>query len=98
MKKQQSGFAAVELVILVVIAAAIAGVGYFVIKNHNANGTSTSSFISAESSTNQGVSTAPMPQVSSTADLSTALNTLNQTNVGANSTDSSQLTTQSTGF
>ena len=97
--KKQSGFASVELVLLVVIVAAIAGVGYYVINNRNNSvGQSSASFISATSSTNTSVATLPMPQINTTADLSNALNVLNQTNVGANSIDSSQLTTQSSGM
>lgn len=97
--KKQSGFASIELVLMVVIVAAIGGVGYFVIKNHNnASGQTSANFISSESTPNMSVATLPMPQVNTTSDLSNALNVLDQTNVGANSTDSSQLTTQSTGF
>ena len=97
--KKQSGFASVELVVLVVIVAAIAGVGYYVVKNHNNQpAQSNANFISSVSTPNNSVATLPMPQINSTTDLSNALNVLDQTNVGANSTDSSQLTTQSTGF
>ena len=97
--KKQSGFASVELVVLVVVVAAIAGVGYYVVKNRNNDvGQSNATFISSVSSPNDSVATVPTPNINSTADLSTALNALNQTNVGANSTDSSQLTTQSSGL
>lgn len=95
--KKQSGFATVELVLLAVIVAAIAGVGYYVIKNHN-TGQSTAAFINAETSTSAPVTTPPVPQVNTTADLTTAFNTLSQTSIGANSNDSSQLTTQSSGL
>ncbi len=95
--KKQSGFASIELVLLVVIVAAIAGVGYYVVNNRNTGQTS-ASFISSTSTPNTSVATLPMPQINTTSDLSNALNVLNQTNVGANSIDSSQLTTQSSGL
>jgi hypothetical protein len=97
--KKQSGFATVELVVLAVVLVAIAGIGYYVIRNHGANsGQSTASFINAESSPNTGVTVPTAPQINNTADLSSALNALNQTNIGANSTDSSQLSTQASGL
>jgi uncharacterized protein (UPF0333 family) len=97
--KKQSGFATVELVILAVVLIAIAGVGYYVVVNHNASsGQSTASFINAESSANTQVSTPTAPQIKTTADLSSALSALDQTNVGANSADSTQLSTQASGL
>ncbi|MGH7234027.1 MAG: hypothetical protein ACREF7_01085 [Candidatus Saccharimonadales bacterium] len=97
--KKQSGFAVVELIVLGVVVVAIAAVGYYVIKNHNTNsGQSTANFINSEASTNLQTTTPTVSQINSTPDLSSALNALNQTNIGANTADSGQLSTQSSGL
>ena len=94
--KKQSGFASVEFVVVVVILAAIVGAGFYVVK-HNSSSTPLAT-TSNTGSPNDSVTTAPVPQVNTTSDLSNALNVLNSSNIGANSTDSSQLTTQSSGI
>lgn len=101
MKKQsQSGFAVVELVVVVVILAAIAGVGYYIWNSHKTNtpaasNTSTTSSLGYQSPT---TSTPTAPQVNSASDLNSAMSALNQTSVSSSNTDSSQLSTQASGF
>lgn len=94
-RKQQSGFAVIELVIVVVILAAIGFAGWWVYqRQHNktttANMTPTTS---TQSPVANNVSSAPV--VNSTSGLDAALNTLNQNDPSAaNSSDSSQLSSQ----
>lgn len=98
MKRQsQSGFAVIELVLIVVIVAVIAGVGYYVWNSHKATPT-TAATITASSYQSPPVTTQTAPQVTSPSDLNSAMRTLNQTSVSSSNTDSSQLSTQANGF
>ncbi len=101
MKKQltQSGFAIVEMVIIVVLAAAIVATGFFVWHEHNKNSNSTAS-ISVLNGGYQSpaTSTPSAPQINTASDLSSALSALNQTSISSSNVDSSQLSSYSSGF
>lgn len=93
--RKQSGFAAIELVLVLVIVAAIGGIGYYATHKHSqANQQS----VATSASQPAPVSTPVAPQITTASDLNTAMQALNQTQVGANNTDSSQLNTQVSGF
>ena len=99
--KKQSGFAAVELVVALVLIAAIGGVGYYVWHNHSAKAPTTATATTAASGssyTSPTVTAPAAPQVTSPSDLNSAMQVLNQTSVGSSAADSSQLTTQANGF
>lgn len=92
---KQSGFAFVELLLVIVIIGAIVVIGLWVYNRHqpsNETATDTNSS-SSQSPVAHNVSTAP--QVSSTGDLDKALTTLDQNDpAAANSGDQSQLNSQ----
>lgn len=96
-RKQQTGFAIVELAIVVVIIAAIVVIGLWV---HNRSKTTTANTLptnSTQSPVANNVSTAPA--VNKTSDLDSALDTLNQNDPGAtSSSDTSQLNSQASTF
>ncbi|HVC35998.1 MAG TPA: hypothetical protein VNE40_00935 [Candidatus Dormibacteraeota bacterium] len=91
MKKQQSGFAIIELFISIVVIAVIVGIGYFVWHGHQA----TTNKLGYKS---PAVATPTAPHINSSSDLNSALQALNQTSVSSSNTDSSQLSTQASGF
>lgn len=96
--KKQAGFAIVEAVLIVVILAGLGGAGYVVWhRNHHKT---TSQTATTSSTTNSPASTAvpTAPQIKTSSDLNTALQTLNQTNLSANNADSSSLNTQASAF
>ncbi len=99
MKKHQSGFALIELVVILVILVGVIGVGYYIYSHRSGAVTGQTA---ATSSSSTPTSTAPTtfaaPQVNSPAQLSSALTALNNADISGNSTDSSQLTTQTSGF
>jgi hypothetical protein len=95
-KLSQSGFAAVETVLLVVIVAAIAGIGYYVWHTHNNVDKLTST--SETPDTINSVSTPKAPQINKASDLNRAIQVLNRTDVTASNTDSSQLSTETSGL
>lgn len=91
-RKQQSGFAVLELILVVIIVAAIVVAGLWVYnRNKSTNETaSTTPINSTESPVAHNVSSAPA--IHSTGDLDKALATLNQNNPDtANISDQSQL-------
>lgn len=97
-RKQQSGFAVLELVLVVVIIAAIVVVG---LRIHNRSKTTTTANTLPTNSTQSPVANnvSKAPPVNSTSDLDNALNTLNQNDPPtANSADSSQLSSQASTF
>lgn len=96
--QSQSGFAVVEAVVLVVIVAAIVATGIFVAHEQNkkyAPAASTSASSTYQSPT---TSTPTAPQINKASDLQNAMTALNQTSVSSSNTDSSQLSTYSSGF
>jgi Tfp pilus assembly protein PilV len=79
--KKQSGFAAIEIVLLLVVVAVLGFTAYSYLSRQATN-------TSPESAT----ATVPAaPRVSSTADLTAAENTVDQMDVDASSADSAQL-------
>ena len=105
MKKQtqQSGFAIVELVILVVVLAVLGGMSYFILHHtKKVQPATTASTVNVPAVENQTATTSTSvpaaPQVNSASDLNSAMQALNQTDMNANGTDSTQLGSQSSGF
>ncbi len=98
--KSNKGFSAIETVLLVVIVLAIAGVGYYVYKaNKNSLSPSTTPSVASAPYQSPPVTTVTPPAtISSASQLNTVYQELNQTAIGANNTDSNQLTAQSNGF
>jgi flagellar basal body-associated protein FliL len=89
--KQQAGFAVLELILLVVILAALVAGGLWVYRKNQASKQATSS--STQSPVAHNVSTAPA--INSTDDLDTALTTLDQNDpAAASSSDQTQLDSQ----
>jgi predicted negative regulator of RcsB-dependent stress response len=99
MKKQsQSGFAVVELVVVVVVLVALGGVGYYVWHSHKATNNTTATTTTSSSYQSPTTSVPAAPQVNNASDLNSAMQALDQTNVTAGNTDSSQLSTQASAF
>jgi flagellar basal body-associated protein FliL len=97
--KKQSGFAGLELLVVVVIVIAVAFVGYYVWHGNNVKSTPLVPPVANSSTTTSApVTTPPAPQITTASNLNQAMQALNGTSVSSNSTDSSQLTTQSQGF
>lgn len=99
--KKQTGFALVELLVVVVLIGAIAGVGYFVWHEHNRKSpVATTSTSSNTAATYQSPSTSvpTAPQINNASDLNSAMQALNQTDITAGNTDSSQLGTEAAAF
>lgn len=94
---KQSGFAIIEGLLILVVVAGLVGGGYVVWHRHQS--INTNSATNAKLDYNSpAVTTATAPAVTSTSDLNTALETLNQTDVNASTTDSTQLNNQVSGF
>jgi hypothetical protein len=95
----QAGFAAVEGFIIAVVIVGLAGGGYTVWHRQqtktSAAQTSTMTKLGYDS---PAVTTPNAPAITSNSGLSSALQTLNETDVSAGSQDSAQLATQSAGF
>jgi Tfp pilus assembly protein FimT len=85
---RQTGFAVLELVLVVVFLAAVVGLGYVVMKRHNDNKVNTA----ATQLKDTAVPAAPA--VTSTSDLTKAEQTLDDTNTDASSSDINQLDAQ----
>ena len=95
---KQSGFAVMELAIILVLLAAVAGVGYAVWnrQQNNTNVPTHNLTFSAYKSPPTSVPTAPT--ITNAADLNAALQALNRTSINSNTTDSNQLYAQASGF
>ena len=89
--KKQSGFATLEVVLLVVVVGVLAftGVSYY-------NNTHPAADPSGSTIAKATVPTAP--QVSTTADLTTAENAVDQMDIDASTVDSAQLDTELANF
>ena len=100
MKKQltQSGFAIVEMAIIVVLAAAIVATGIFVWHEHSKNNATATTITVTGGYQSPTTTTPPAPQINTASDLSSALSALNQTSVSSSNVDSGQLSTYSSGF
>lgn len=89
---RERGFAAVELVILLVLAAAIIGVGYVVYSRGQTSG---------EPSAQQQIDdadTPAAPTINDTSDLDAATKALDDTNLDASTSDSAALDAQTSAF
>lgn len=87
----QAGFAMFELVLIVVFVAAVAGVGYMVIKQRSNTADTTVS--------TSGASSVPAaPAINKTSDLTTAEQTLHDIDLDAGANDSASLDAQTNGF
>lgn len=97
-RTSQSGFSAVELVIVVAVVAALGFAGYSVYNRQNTK-TADNSGTSQTSTSGSANDVASAPVVSSTSDLDKASATLDQTNPsGSNNTDAGQLDSQLSTF
>jgi hypothetical protein len=93
---KQSGFAIVEGLIIIVVVAALAGGGLTVWQHHQKSvNPATNARLNYDS---PAVTTPSAPSVAGPTGLDSALQTLNQTNVDASTTDSTQLSNQAAGF
>lgn len=90
--KKQSGFAVLELLLIVVVLGAIGFTAVTYYSHRQQAVTDTTGSVAAT------VTVPSAPQISTTADLTTAESTLDQLNVDASSTDSSQLDAELTNF
>lgn len=102
--KRQSGFALLEGILIIVILAAVVATGWWIYQRQHkastagAGPTSATSATASQSPVANDVSSAPT-KINSTSDLNNALNTLNQNDPSsANTSDSTQLSTQSSSF
>lgn len=94
-RKQQSGFAVAELVLVVVILAAIGLAGWWVYQHHHTATTTASTTPANNTQSPVANNVSAAPAVTKTGDLDSALNTLDQNDPSAaNSSDSSQLDSQ----
>ena len=100
-RNRRTGFAVLELIVVIVLVIAILGVGYYVWHNRKSGVKTTSTSAPSTTSKYQSpTTTTPLapPQVNNSADLNAAMQALNQTSISSSNTDSSQLSTQASGF
>ncbi len=96
-RKNQSGFAILELVLVVVIVAVLAGAGWWVYNRQHKSSPAASNSTASNRSSSGNVS--PAPQIKTSNDLDQALQVLNQNDPAtANSSDTSQLNSQTSAF
>ncbi len=98
MKTRQEGFAVVEVVIAIVIVVGIVGAGYLAWNQHTEKSTAAAKTTKALNYLSPTTSVPATPQVSTSADLNSALQALNQTDVSSSNVDSTQLSSQAAGF
>ncbi|HUY53439.1 MAG TPA: hypothetical protein VMV24_02600 [Candidatus Dormibacteraeota bacterium] len=107
MQKQRSGFAVIELIIILVVLIAITSTGYYIWhKSKTTPSIKTAKITSSTAATNTAAlnyqspptTTVTAPQVSTSSDLNSAMQSLNQASISSNNTDNSQLSTQASGF
>ncbi len=94
-KQNQLGFSAVELIIVVVIVSLLGYAGFTVYSRQQDKKANDTNQVAEQSAVADDVPSAP--EVNSTEDLTTAQNTLNQTNLDDTS-DSSRLDTEMSAF
>ncbi len=95
MKKfKQAGFSAVEAVIIVLVVAAIAGIGYVVFNRVSNKDTGANQTTSSSTDT----TTPEAPAVNNTTDLDSASKALDDTNVDAAASDSTALDSELSQF
>jgi uncharacterized protein HemX len=88
MKRAQQGFAIVEAVLIVVVLAGLAGVGYVVLKKHN---TATNNTVSSSTEKSSAATVPEAPAINNSADLTKAQQTVDETDLNTTNADSSQL-------
>jgi cytoskeletal protein RodZ len=93
--RKQIGFAFLELVLVVVVVAAV---GFTAVTAYNHHKAAEQPAVSTDTSQPAVASVGAAPQVTSAPDLNAAETALDQTDVDASSSDSSQLSSQSSGF
>ncbi len=93
MSRQQRGFSVVEAVIAVVVVAAIGVTGYWAYSRMQ-----TASKTPSASEQTQKATTPAAPTVSDSNDLDKASQALDQTNLDASTTDTTQLDTEVNSF
>jgi cytoskeletal protein RodZ len=100
MKKNQSGFAVLELVLLVVVVGIIGVVGWKVMSMNKSTNDSASSTGTTKTTAAESISGVPdtVPEIKKTADLDTASKTLDSTDPDGSSTDLASLETQLSAF
>ncbi len=100
LRKLQSGFSVVELVIILAVVGVLAFVGYAVYnRQHNTTSTANNNSSQTVNDETKASDVPPAPVVSSTSDLDKASATLDKVDPGtSNSSDSSQLDSQLSAF
>lgn len=98
-RNNQSGFSAIELVIILVIVCVLGFVGYSVYDRQQNNTSDTGSNQQASEQSSTASDVKPAPEINSTSDLDTASDTLEQTDPsGSNNTDAGQLDNELSAF
>lgn len=100
MNNKQSGFALIEFAVILVVVAAVAGVGYTIwSRQHTSSRPVTNSSSTSFAPYKSPPTSVPSaPQITNASDLNAALQALNQTSITSNNTDSNQLYAQASGF
>lgn len=96
-KLSQAGFTVVEVVLVIIVLTGLVGSGYYVWHKHN-HKSPTATISQTSNYQSPAVTTQSAPQVKNASDLNSAIQVLNQTNITSSNTDSSQLSTEASGF
>lgn len=96
-RKNNAGFALMELILVVVVVAVLAGASWWVYQRQHKSTSSTSNSTTSNQPSSGSVS--PAPQIKTSNDLDQALQVLDQNGpTTANSSDTSQLNSQTSAF
>lgn len=97
--RKTDGFSLVETIIVIVIIAVIVAAGWWIYDRNHKKATPTASKSSSLSQSPTASDVSSAPAVNSASDLDKALQTLNQNDPSsANTSDSSQLSSQTSAF
>ena len=96
------GFSGLETLLVLIIAATLVSIGYFVWQHRHQTRTDlqtrpTTKSIPATATTEPG-SIPAAPPINNPSELNSALQALNQANIGANNTDNDSLSSNTAGF